>query len=108
MSANKKEKIAELELHRKKLATLVGELLRKADDIDQSTKYGQGRLSKDWHNLLASTCQELASLSETVSDMAKLVQSGDLEASQRALLRATDIASHLSERLREIKHASGH
>lgn len=108
MSANKKEKIAELELHRKKLASLIGELLRKADDIDQATKYGQSKLSKDWHTLLASTCQELVALSETVNDMTKLVQSGDVQASQRALLRATDIASHLSERLREIKYASGH
>jgi hypothetical protein len=103
---NKADKLHALELNRRKLEHLVGELLRKADEIDQSIKYGEKTLSEDWQERLASTCTELASLSEAVGSIRLLIDAGDIDATQRSLLKSTDIAAHLSGRLRQIKHAA--
>jgi len=102
----KAEKLHELDIHRRRLEQLVGEMLRKADDLDQSVKYGERKLDDYWRERLASSCGELASLSEAVAAIRGLIDAADVEATQRALLRSTDIATHLSGRLREIKHAS--
>lgn len=103
---NKIEKLHALELNRRKLEHLVGEMMRKADEIDQATKYGERTLSEEWQERLASTCTELASLSEAVASIRELIDAGDIDPTQRALLKSTDIATHLSGRLRQIKHAS--
>ena len=103
---NKADKLHALELSRRKLEHLVGELLRKADELDQSVKYGERKLSDNWQERLASTCTELAALSETVASIRVLIDSGDISATQRALLKSTDIATHLSGRLRQIKHST--
>jgi hypothetical protein len=102
----KADKLYALELNRRKLEHLVGEMLRKADELDQSVRYGERDLSENWQERLASTCSELATLSEAVASIRALIDAGDTDATQRALLKSTDIATHLSGRLRQIKHSS--
>lgn len=100
------DKLHVLEWHRRKLEHLVGEMLRKADELDLAVKYGERRLSEDWQERLASTCGELASLGEAVASIRGLIDAGDTDATQRSLLKSADIATHLSGRLRQIKHAT--
>jgi hypothetical protein len=102
----KSDNLHALELHRRRLEHLVGELLRTADDVDQASKFAEQPLTEDWQKRLGNTCTELASLSEAVHAIRSLLDAGDTGAAQRALLKSTDIATRLSERLKNIKHSS--
>ncbi len=104
---NNVEKLHALDLHRRRLEHLVGEMLRKTDDLDQASKYATVAINADWRKRLENTCNELVLLSETVQQIATLINNGDSDAAQNALLRSTDIATHISGRLRELKYAAG-
>jgi hypothetical protein len=113
MSSERKQQLMELDIHRRKLVTLLGELLKKADELDQTTTQFQSQsqprlpsatpMNEEWHQLLASTCRELAALSETASNIEPLIKAGKVDAAQSALLRGTKVAQHLSQRLNELK-----
>lgn len=100
---DKKERLIALDFHRRKLVTLVGELLKKADEIDRATRENKQSTSEEWNQTMASTCRELAALNETVKDIEALIKNSNVRGSEEALMRCTDIANHLSGRLNELK-----
>jgi hypothetical protein len=99
---DKVSKVAALQAQQRKLAELVGQLLEKADDIDQEVHKRQRKLAPDWHESFAKTCQEIAQLSEVIDGINALIKKGDIKASEKALSRSADVARHLHEKLSEL------
>lgn len=82
-------------------------MLQRADEIDFKTKERQLKLASDWHESFAKTCQEIVSLSETVTAIAALIKRGEVGQSEKALVRCTDIARHLWKKLNDSRTAAG-
>jgi hypothetical protein len=104
--SDKKERLIELDVHRRKLEALVGDLLKTADDLDLSTRRFEGhthRLPDRWHEQLAVICKDLAALSETTGSLAALIKAGNLKQAEDSLLRCVRIANNLSRRLNVLK-----
>jgi hypothetical protein len=99
---DKREKLAELQVHQRKLSELVSGLLEKADQLDRDVQERQRKLSHDWRDSFAKTCQEAVHLSEVVSGIESLLKKGDVRASEKALNRSADIAIHLHEKLSDL------
>jgi hypothetical protein len=107
---DKKERLIELDVHRRKLVLLVGDLLKNADDLDLSTRRVEGhshRLPDRWHDQLAVVCKDLAALSEATGALDVLIKAGNLKRSQESLLRCVHIANNLSARLNALKAEAG-
>lgn len=85
------------------MSRLVARLLSDADRLDQATKDAARTLEAVWHERLASTCTELAELSQAVEESEALLTEGDVAAAEDVLLRCVTIANHLSTRLNELK-----
>ena len=103
MADEKKTRLVELDIHRRKLSDLIGELLKKADEIDQHSKLLKRQLGAPWHERLAHTCRDLANLSAAVAESAQLLKDGKLKTCEDLILRSTEIATRLSHRLNELK-----
>jgi hypothetical protein len=99
--SNKRHKLAELEIHQRKLNALVSDLLQKADEIDRESQERQHKLAQSWHEAFAQTCQEMVALSEVVNGIPTLIKKGDIKGSEAAMLRSTEIAKHLFNKLQE-------
>lgn len=102
---DKKATLIALEIHRRKLAKLVGDLLSKADEIDQDSKFGTLKLPKPASEKLAEACRELSLLSETIDQIDVVIKKGRVPEAEDALVRALNIATHLSNKLNEIKRS---
>ncbi len=100
---NKQQKLAELAIHQRKLTELISKLLEKADDIDHQTKQRQTILTPQWHDNFAVTCQEIVSLSEAVNGIKSLIKDGQVKATEEAMLRSTNLAKYLWQKLQEIQ-----
>jgi len=100
---NKQQKLAELGIHQRKLSELISRLLEKADNIDQETQQRQAKLTPQWHENFATTCKEIVSLSEAVNGINSLIKDGQVGATEKAILRSTNIAKYLWQKLQEIQ-----
>jgi soluble cytochrome b562 len=103
---DKREKLATLQVHQRKLSELVGDLLEKADQIDQHVEREQRKPSKAWQEAFAKTCQECVSLSEAINGISALLKKGDIKASEKALLKSAEIAKHLHQKLAELERGA--
>jgi hypothetical protein len=99
----KKAQLVALDFHRRKLVTLVGEMLEKADELDHASQAKKKRLPVEWDQALASACRDLSTLNQAVQGIEELVEKSNIKDTQESLLRCTDIANHLSKRLNELK-----
>jgi hypothetical protein len=97
----------ELDVHRRKLVRLVGELLQKADEIDRDSKEHKTKLDREWHRRLAEVCKDLAGLSQAATGIDDLIKANNANAAQDSLLRSVNIANHLSHTLNELKREAG-
>ena len=105
--SDKKSTLLELDVHRRKLVRLVGEMLKKADEIDQSSKQSTRMLDANWHDRLAVTCRDLSALSQAAAGIEALIKDSNAAKAQESLLRSVRIANHLSQALNELKHQAG-
>jgi hypothetical protein len=99
---DKREKLAMLQVHQRKLSELVGGLLEKADQIDREVQERQRKLAPQWHDSFAKTCQETVHLSEVVASIQSLIKKGDVRGTEKAIVRSADIAKHLHAKLSEL------
>jgi hypothetical protein len=99
---DKREKLALLQVHQRKLSELVGGLLEKADLIDREVQERQRKLTPQWQDSFAKTCQEAVHLSEVVGNIQSLIKKGDVRGTEKALIRSTDIAKHLHQKLTDL------
>lgn len=99
MFSNKRQKLAALEIHQRKLTDLVSQMLARADEIDQASVPYKARLPDKWHESFAITCREIISLSEAVTAITSLIKKGDIKATEQSILRSTEIAQHLVGKL---------
>lgn len=102
MFGDKVSKVAALQAQQRKLSELVGQLLEKADHLDQEVQKRQRKLAPQWHESFAKTCMEAAQLSEVIDSIGGLIKKGDVKASEKALNRSADVARHLHEKLSEL------
>lgn len=102
MFGDKRDKLAALQVHQRKLSELVGALLEKADQLDREVQERQRKLSSEWHESFAKTCQDAVRLSEVVSGIESLIKKGDVRASEKALNRSADIARHIHDKLSDL------
>jgi hypothetical protein len=86
---DKREKLATLQVHQRKLSELVGDLLEKADQIDQHVEREQRK-----------------PLSEAINGISALLKKGDIKASEKALLKSAEIAKHLHQKLAELERGA--
>lgn len=99
MFGDKRDKLAELQVHQRKLSELVSGILEKADQLDREVQERQRKLSAEWHQSFAKTCQDAVHLSEVVSGIESLIKKGDVRATEKALNRSADIAKHIHNKL---------
>jgi len=107
ISSRKAKTLAELEVYQRRLLDLVGELMRKADELDQAVKFNQPKLSSDWHEDFSRVCSELVKLGETVKSIETLLEKRELGSCRSLLMRSASIAHHLSDQLRSLKRDAG-
>lgn len=102
MFGDKVSKVAALQAQQRKLSELVGQLLEKADHLDQEVQKRQRKLAPDWHESFAKACQDTAQLSEVIDGIGTLLKKGDVKGSEKALVRSADVARHLHEKFAEL------
>jgi hypothetical protein len=99
---DKREKLAKLTAHHRKLSELVGDILEKTDQIDRSLRDKPRKMSAEWQSSFAKAVQEAVHLSEAVAGIDTLLKKGDVKASEKALLRSAEIAKHIFEKLDDL------
>jgi len=91
----------------RRLQVLVGELLKRADDLDQESKFlDENALEQSWHDELARVCCDLVALGDTVKEVDILIREKQVKIVRRSLMRSTDMASRIADRLRSMKRSS--
>jgi hypothetical protein len=100
-------RIAMLQQCQRRLQVLVGELLKRADDLDQESKFlEENVLDQSWHDELALVCCDLVALGDAVKEVDILIREKQVKIVRRSLIRSTDMASRIADRLRSMKRSS--
>lgn len=86
-----------------RLQSAVSELLARADEADQESKYLRGRLSPELSRRLSQACTELVVLGDKVKLIESRLSRDDAKGAGRDILKNLSTANRLSAEIKQIR-----
>jgi hypothetical protein len=88
-----------MQSYHQRLKPIVSELLAKANDIDQESKYLTGGVEQNWSSQLVLACSELIVLGDSLTCIEHSLDEGNIRQSKENLLSSLKIAVKVSREL---------
>jgi hypothetical protein len=96
IAADRTKEIAAMHVYRKRLETVMSELLARANELDQAAKYLPSDKAARVSDNVGKVCEELVRLGETLPLLDELLQSENVKESKDGILRTCRMASKIS------------
>lgn len=94
---------ARLILSTRRLQNLLTELMSKADELDQQSKYVNGGLHPELSQKLAKACEDLVLLGDAVKVIETRISQRELDLARKDLLISLGAADKISSEIQEIR-----
>jgi hypothetical protein len=91
------KEIASMRVYRKRLQTVVSELLSRANDLDQAAKYLPADKAARVSENVGKVCEELIRLGETLPLIDELLAEENIKDGRDGILRTCRMASKISQ-----------
>ncbi len=104
LKQRKEADLANLRTYHQRLTVLISELLAKANDLDQHQLYVFSAGNPQFSNNLASICQELVVLTDSLPVIGGILADGHVGQSRQDLLASVKTAAFINRRLDTMRH----
>ncbi len=98
----REDELALLESFYKRLKNATNELLVKANELDQQSKYYQ--LPSEWSSSLAKNCNRLVTLGEQLNVIERYLEKGHVKTARERLVQSLSLALNLGLELRGLNY----
>jgi hypothetical protein len=95
--------LSQLKEYHQRLHIIVSELLSKANELDQESKYLNQPVDTKWSYSLAATCTELVELSNVLITIDTLITSRDIKETRKNIIQCLHISHRLHRQLSKSK-----
>ncbi len=95
--------LGKMELSTKRLQTAISELMSRADELDQESKFLADGLRPDLSKRLAKACEDLVLLGDAVGLIEARISRQEFESAKDDLLISLGAANKISDEINEIR-----
>lgn len=96
--------LAKMKMTTKRLQEAVAELMARADELDQESKFlGAGVTRTDFSQRVAKACSELVLLQDAVKVIEDRIESQDLKSAKEDLVISLGVANKISYEINELR-----
>jgi AcrR family transcriptional regulator len=98
----KKRQLEMVHEYQERLRTIIMELLAKADEVDQQSKY-LGVPSTEWAEELRRACSDLVKLGDRLPEIERLIEEENIRGAREAVLESCRKAVQISRQLDHVR-----
>jgi len=98
----RRELAALLEYHHR-LRSVLSDLLDKANELDQASKFMTGQPSIEWSSLLESSCSKLVKLGESLKRIEESLVEGEVGATREYIIDSCSSANEVKRQLETLR-----